>query len=122
MTTIEPVSSGTGSERVSRRTAVLELVGMGLVLAIPAGAALATANPIPDPPSRKALNFTPLPDPVAKQQQRDEEKEDRRARKKRRAEKKRREGKKRRASGESRRASRDEKARPNDTEQRATQP
>jgi len=116
MTTNEPSSTDSGSERVSRRTAVFELVGMGLVLAIPAGAALATANPIPNPPSRKMLNFTPLPDPVAEQQQREAEKEDRRSPKKRREEEK------RRTNGESQRGSRDEEARPSDMEQRATQP
>ena len=106
-----PSPSSTGAPlAVSRRTAMLELAGMVGVFAVPVGAALNTANPIPNPPSRKTLNFTPLPDPVAEQQERKGDKETRR------------EDKKQRAGDDTRRSSRDEQQPPSATEQRASQP
>ena len=76
--------SSSDGERFSRRAAVLELVGIAAVLAIPAGAVLATANPIPNPPNRKILNFAPLAIPGAEQRERTAEKENRRATKNKR--------------------------------------
>ena len=108
-------------EPVSRRTAVFELAGMALVLAIPVGAMMATAKPIPDPPSRKALNFAPLANPVAEQQQRKAKKEKRRSDKKQRKDKNRR-GSQQRARDESQSGSRNKEEQPSDAEQRDSQP
>ena len=100
----------TGSTMISRRAAVREIVGIAAVLAIPVGAVLATANPIPDPPSRKALNFAPLPIPVTEQQERPPEREKRRA------------DKKARDARESRPALSEEEPRSDNKEQRASHP
>ena len=64
---------------------------IALVLAIPVGAMLATANPIPDPPSRKALNVAPPVKPANRTATNEQaEKEKRRTDKKQREEKNRR--------------------------------
>jgi hypothetical protein len=119
-----PLPAGRGGEPISRRTAVFELAGIALVLAIPIAAALTTANPIPDPPSRRRLNF-PLPvDLPAEQQQQGARKEQRRAGKKqRRAGKKQREERtQQRARDASQPASRDQVEQLSDTKRRASQP
>ncbi len=80
MSAADPASPpGSDGERVSRRAAVLELAGIAVVLAVPAGAVLTTANPIPNPPSRKTLNFAPPANPGTEQRERAAEKENRRA-------------------------------------------
>jgi hypothetical protein len=38
---------------------MLEIAGVALVLAVPAGAVFATAQPIPDPPNRRQLAIEP---------------------------------------------------------------
>ena len=43
----------------TRRGLLLELAGVALVLAVPAGALFATAQPIPNPPNRRLLDIEP---------------------------------------------------------------
>ncbi len=47
--------SGVDSEPLSRRRALLEIAGVVIGLGIPAGAMIATAQPIPNPPDRDVL-------------------------------------------------------------------
>ena len=88
-----PIRLGDGRDPASRRTAVLELAGIALVLAIPVGAMLATVSPIPDPPRRRTLNVAPLDDVAGEQPLKEQEakSEKRRTDKKQREEKNRRE-------------------------------
>jgi hypothetical protein len=109
-----PFGLGRGGDPVSRRTAVRELAGIALVLAIPVGAMLATASPIPDPPRRRALNVAPPVDLPTEQQPQEQEAED----EKRRTDKKQREEKNRRED----RQPADEEEQPSDAEQRDSQP
>jgi hypothetical protein len=94
---------------VSRRKVLREWTAVAAVLAIPICAMIATASPIPNPPSRKALNFAPLVNPVAEQQERETEKETRRAKKKR-------------DSNETKTGPQDEEQPESAPEQRASQP
>jgi hypothetical protein len=43
----------------TRRGLLLELAGVTLVLAVPAGTMFATAQPIPNPPNRRLLDIEP---------------------------------------------------------------
>jgi hypothetical protein len=118
-----PFGLGRGGDPVSHRTAVRELAGIALVLAIPVGAMLATASPIPDPPRRRALNVAPPVDLPTEQQSQEQEAEN----EKRRTDKKQREEKNRRddqqpARDESHAVSTDEEEQPSDVEQRDSQP
>jgi hypothetical protein len=82
----------------SRRAAILEFAALGAVLAIPVGTVIATAQPIPEPPTRsvqpapaQVATATPSESPPsdrerrreAKKQRRDERKRHRDARKRR---------------------------------------
>jgi hypothetical protein len=51
--------SGAGETFLSRRGILLEIAGVVLVLAVPAGAIFATAQPIPNPPNRRELAIEP---------------------------------------------------------------
>jgi hypothetical protein len=53
-----PSQAVTGTMR-SRRAALLEIAGVALVLAVPAGAIFATALPIPNPPNRRQMAIEP---------------------------------------------------------------
>src|SRR5215218_3595842 len=64
----------------SRRSTLFETAGIALVLAVTIGAASITAKPIPNPPSRKTLNIFPPARIEAEEQQREVEKDRRRAR------------------------------------------
>src|SRR5215204_3362002 len=64
----------------SRRSALFDTAGIALVLAVTIGAASITAKPIPNPPSRKTLNIFPPARIEAEEQQREVEKDRRRAR------------------------------------------
>ena len=110
----DPFGLGRRGDPVSRRTAVLELAGIALVLAIPVGAVLATGSPIPDPPRRRALNVAPQVDLPTEQQLQEQEAETG----KRRTDKKQREEKNRREDQQPA----DEEEQTSDAEQRDSQP
>lgn len=48
-----------GETLQSRRELLLEIAGVALVLAVPAGAIFATAQPIPNPPNRRQMAIEP---------------------------------------------------------------
>jgi hypothetical protein len=48
-----------GREFHARRDVLLEIAGVALVLAVPAGAIFATAQPIPNPPNRRQMAIEP---------------------------------------------------------------
>jgi hypothetical protein len=54
-TLAEASQGGTDPVRLSRRCALLDLAGAIAILSVPIGAAIATAQPIPNPPDRKTL-------------------------------------------------------------------
>ena len=53
------VSKEPGVMLQSRRGLLLEIAGVALVLAVPAGAIFATAQPIPNPPNRRQMAIEP---------------------------------------------------------------
>jgi hypothetical protein len=114
-----PLQPGSRGDPVSRRTAVREFVGNAVVLAIPVGAVLVTANPIPDPPRRKMLNAASPVDLSTEQQE--VEKERRRSDKKPREEKNRR-GNEQPAGTEPQAVPQNEDEQPSDAEQRDSRP
>ena len=54
-----PRSRNATPDPKSRRTALTEMLGIMVVLAIPIGTAAVTARPIPNPPNRKVMNILP---------------------------------------------------------------
>ena len=106
-------SAARGPLAVSRRVVALELAGIAIVLAVPVGAVIKTANPIPNPPSRKTLQIMPPERMESEEQQRAAEQEKRRA--------KRQANKKRTKDSGSRRETK-QRRRSRATEQSASQP
>jgi hypothetical protein len=102
-------SVATGSTAIPRRTALLQLASIAVVIAVPIGAALSTAQPIADAPSRKELDIMPAARTEVEEQLRQETK-------------RRRAAEKEAASDRSKRKSRDKGERPRTTEQRASTP
>ncbi len=99
----------TGAITIPRRTALLQLASIAVVIAVPVGAALSTARPIADAPSRKELDIVPPARTAIEEQLRQETK-------------RRRAAEKEAASDRSKRKSRDKGERPRAAEQRATTP
>ena len=102
-------SVATGDTAIPRRTALLQLASIAVVIAVPFGAALSTARPIADAPSRKELDIGPPARTAVEEQLRQETK-------------RRRAAEKEAASDRSKRKSRDKEERPRTAEQRATTP
>lgn len=102
-------SVATTATTIPRRTALLRLAGIAVVIAVPMGAALTTAQPIADAPSRKELDIMPAARTEVEEQLRQETK-------------RRRAAEKEAASDRSQRKSREKRERPRNTEQRASIP
>ena len=102
-------SIATAATTIPRRTALLQLAGVAVVIAVPMGAALTTAQPIADAPSRKELDIVPAARTEVEEQLRQETK-------------RRRAAEKEAARDRSERNSRGKRKRPRNTEQRASTP